>query len=285
MQIVRQLSELAPAIERLREHGQRLALVPTMGALHAGHLALVEEARQRAGSVMATIFVNPLQFNDPTDLQRYPRSEEVDIEQLAQAGCNMLWLPAVDDIYPTGFATCVSVKGVSERWEGEHRPGHFDGVATVVAKLFIATRPDVAIFGEKDFQQLAVVRRMASDLGLGVEVVGLPTVRDPDGLALSSRNALLSGQEREWAPAFHEVLAKAADEVSGGAPVDTVLDRARAALAAAGFGPIDYLAYVDQATLEPLDACRDRGRLIAAAFLGQVRLIDNVCVRSATDRG
>ena len=227
---------------------------------------------------MATIFVNPIQFNDPADLERYPRNEAEDIAKLEAAGCDLVWTPSVEDIYPQGFATTVSVAGVSERWEGEHRPGHFDGVATVVAKLLIAALPDVAIFGEKDFQQLAVIRRMVTDLGLPVEIIGHATVRETDGLAMSSRNALLSAKDRRSAPALYGALAGAAAEIGLGDAVEATLAHARALLEKEGFGPIDYLAYVDGDTLEPLEANRPGGRLIAAAFLGKVRLIDNVRV-------
>ena len=192
MQIVRTGEELALALRDLRSAGRTLALVPTMGALHAGHMALVEEAKLHSDAVGATIFVNPTQFGVGEDFGRYPRQEEQDGRLLSEHGCDLLWLPRVEDIYPDGFATTVSVAGVSERWEGEARPGHFDGVATVVAKLLLSVRPDVALFGEKDFQQLAVIRRMAVDLAIGVELLGVPTVREEDGLALSSRNAYLS---------------------------------------------------------------------------------------------
>src|SRR5688572_23102564 len=190
-----------------------------MGALHAGHMALIEEARRKADRVAATIFVNPLQFGANEDLDRYPRQEEKDAAMLAEAGCDLLWLPAAADMYPPGFATAVSVKGLSDRWEGDVRPGHFDGVATVVAKLLCAVRPDIALFGEKDFQQLAVIRRMAQDLQLGVEVLGVETVRDLDGLALSSRNAYLSADERRRAVELPRALNEAAEQMLSGAPV------------------------------------------------------------------
>jgi pantoate--beta-alanine ligase len=284
VQIVRDLSELPQALEALRARAPRIALVPTMGALHAGHLALVEDAKARADGVVASIFINPLQFNDPGDLERYPRTESADVALLEAAGCDLVWMPTADDLYPAGFATTVHVDGAGVRWEGEHRPGHFDGVATVVAKLFAAIRPDAAIFGEKDFQQLAVIRRMEKDLGLGVEVVGHPTVRSADGLAMSSRNALLSDAERALAPELHRLLQRAASQLRVGVAADEALSSVRDGLAAAGFGKIDYVALADPASLEPLEALPKSGdaRLLAAAFLGTVRLIDNIRVVSDT---
>jgi pantoate--beta-alanine ligase len=282
MQIIRTVGDLAPALAPLREAGEKIALVPTMGALHAGHIALIDAAKANADRVIASIFVNPLQFNDPNDLARYPRQEAEDAARLEQAGCDLLWLPTADQFYPEGFATTVSVAGISDRWEGEHRPGHFDGVATVVSKLFIAAVPDVAVFGEKDWQQLAVIRRMTVDLGLPINIIGLPTIRDEDGLALSSRNALLSEEERARASAMYRLLGDAATGIGGGGDPETVIERAINGLNQAGFGPIDYLAYVDGDSLEPLNRYRQGGRLIAAAFLGRVRLIDNISVISDT---
>jgi pantoate--beta-alanine ligase len=277
VQIIRSGEDLAAACARAREAG-KLALVPTMGALHAGHLKLVEEARARADRVIVSIFVNPLQFNDPGDLQRYPREEADDLAKLEAARCDLVWVPAPEDMFPHGFATTVSVKGVSERWEGEHRPGHFDGVATIVAKLLLATRPDIAVFGEKDFQQLALIRRMTADLGLPMEIAGIATVRDPDGLALSSRNALLSPDERSRALAFPQALGEARDAIRGGQPVADALARAKQRLVEAGFLKIDYVALVDAATLEPLAEPSGKMRLIAAATIGTTRLIDNLPV-------
>ena len=278
MQSIREANQLPVALVALRAGGKSLALVPTMGALHAGHIALVEEARRRADRVVATIFVNPLQFGANEDLDRYPRQEEQDAEMLEQAGCDLLWLPQAQDMYPPGFATTVSVEGLSDRWDGEARPGHFDGVATVVAKLLCAVRPDIAIFGEKDFQQLAVIRRMTQDLQLGVEILGHPTIRDADGLALSSRNAYLSADERQKALALPQALNEAAAQIRSGMPVADSLAQAKERLTAAGFARIDYVALVNALTLEPLDRAGGPMRLIAAAVIGRTRLIDNIAV-------
>jgi len=255
-----------------------LALVPTMGALHAGHLALVAEARKRADKVAASIFVNPAQFGPNEDFSRYPRQEQQDLTMLEEVGCDLVWMPSVADIYPEGFATKISVSGVSDRWEGEARPGHFDGVAIVVAKLLLSVRPNVALFGEKDFQQLAVIRRMVADLSIPVEIIGVPTVREPDGLALSSRNAYLSGDERARAVALPNALKAARDAIAGGGSVGSALARAKQSLVDAGFLKIDYVALVDANTLEPLDAPQGQMRLIAAATIGTTRLIDNIAV-------
>jgi len=280
LQTIREARQLPAALIALRAGGKSLALVPTMGALHAGHLALVDEARRHADNVIATIFVNPLQFSANEDFGRYPRQEEKDEEMLAEAGCNLLWLPQPDEIYPAGFATTVSVKGLSDRWEGEARPGHFDGVATVVAKLLCAVRPDSAVFGEKDFQQLAVIRRMTQDLQLGVEILGMPTVRDADGLALSSRNAYLSTDERQRALALPNALNDAAASIRSDAPVSEVLANAVEQLKTAGFTKVDYVALVNALTLEPLDKAQGPMRLIAAATIGSTRLIDNISVEA-----
>lgn len=277
MQIVRSSEELALAAAALRESGS-LALVPTMGALHAGHMALVSEARRRADRVAATIFVNPTQFAAGEDLDRYPRREEADAKMLQDAGCDLLWLPSVEDIYPQGFSTTVHVAGVSERWEGEARPGHFDGVATVVARLLLAIQPDQALFGEKDFQQLAVIRRMVRDLGIPVQIAEVPTVREPDGLALSSRNAYLSDADRARATALPNALHAARDAILSGTPADNALSRARKDLASAGFRKVDYFALVDSASLEPVADAAGETRLIAAATIGATRLIDNLAV-------
>lgn len=280
MQTIREARQLPAALIALRAGGKSLALVPTMGALHAGHLALIVDAKRHADHVAATIFVNPMQFGANEDFGRYPRQEEKDAGLLSEAGCDLLWLPQPDEIYPAGFATTVSVKGLSDRWEGEARPGHFDGVATVVAKLLCAVRPDIAVFGEKDFQQLAVIRRMTQDLQLGVEIIGMPTVRDADGLALSSRNAYLSADERDRALALPQALNEAAKTILSGEPVERALHEAVERLKAAGFSKVDYVALVNALTLEPLEKSGGPMRLIAAATMGSTRLIDNLPVEA-----
>ena len=277
MQIVRSSEELTNAVRELKRVG-RLSLVPTMGALHAGHMALVAAGKGQADKVAASIFVNPMQFGQNEDFGRYPRREGEDARMLEAAGCDLLWLPGVGDIYPEGFATRISVAGVSARWEGEARPGHFDGVATVVAKLLLSALPDVALFGEKDFQQLAVIRRMVQDLAIPVQVAGVPTVREADGLAMSSRNAYLTEDERQRAAALPRALDYARGAIRDGTAVNLALDTARKMLVEAAFSRIDYLALVDAATLEPLDRPQGEMRLIVAAALGSTRLIDNVAV-------
>ncbi len=286
MQIVRETIALRQLVADWRRAGERIALVPTMGALHAGHMALIEAGKVAADRVIASIFVNPLQFGPSEDLDRYPRTEDADAALLERHGADAVWMPGVGDLYPEGFATSVTVTGVSDRWDGEARPGHFAGVATVVAKLLIAVQPDVALFGEKDFQQLAVIRRMVTDLGLPVEIVGVATVRDGDGIALSSRNAYLSADERARALALPRALdeARAAIESGEHILVSTLLAVARAKLTAAGFGKVDYLALVDAGTLDPVDHATGEMRLIAAATIGKTRLIDNVRVQMATAR-
>lgn len=275
MQIVRGSEELARARSSL---SGSLALVPTMGALHAGHLALIEQAKRTADTVAATIFVNPTQFGPNEDFSRYPRREVEDIAILEDAGCDLLWMPSVEDMYPQGFATSIHVAGLSDRWEGEARPGHFDGVATVVAKLLLSVRADVALFGEKDFQQLVVIRRMVTDLSIPVQITGVATVREPDGLALSSRNAYLSPDERERATNLFRALRDARSAILAGQPVAAALDEGRYALLVAGFSRIDYFALVDASTLEPLDTPHGEMRLVAAAVIGTTRLIDNLAV-------
>jgi pantoate--beta-alanine ligase len=278
MLIARTLFELREACVRL---GPELGLVPTMGALHQGHLALVAAART-GGPVAASIFVNPLQFAPNEDLSRYPRDEAGDLAKLEAAGCDLVWLPDVAEMYPPDAVTKITVSGPAMLWEGAVRPGHFTGVATVVAKLFGQVRPRAAYFGEKDWQQVQVIARMVADLLLPVKIVPVPTVREPDGLALSSRNRFLSAENRAAAPALYAALRAAAATISDGAQVAEVLDKAKAAVAAAGMQP-DYLALVDAESLQPLEsllppANARPARLLAAARAGSVRLLDNVAV-------
>lgn len=275
--IIRELTALRAAVAAIRAEGQRVSLVPTMGALHAGHLALVEAARRPGTKVVASIFVNPRQFGAGEDLSRYPRREASDARMLSEAGCDLLWAPDAGEMYPDGFATTVSVTGVSEPLDGAARPGHFDGVATVVAKLFNQVAPDCAYFGEKDFQQLAVIRRMVADLDMPVEVVGVPTQRDDDGLALSSRNVYLSPEERDKAVALPRALGVAARAIGRGDDPAKALADARASLEAAGFA-VDYVALADAETLLDEPAADRPRRLLAAARLGSTRLIDNIPV-------
>lgn len=274
MHVARTVPDLRRAVAALP---RPLALVPTMGALHAGHVALVDEARRRAATCCTSIFVNPLQFGPTEDLTRYPRDEAGDLARLDAAGCGLVWLPSVDAMYPPGAATTVEVGGPTEGFEGAARPGHFRGVATVVLKLLHQVGPDVALFGEKDWQQLQVVRRMTADLDLPVEIAGVPTVREPDGLALSSRNRFLSPGERAAAPRLFAVLRSVAARIAGGEAVADALRSGRDALHGAGLAP-DYLDLVDAATMRPQREWRPPGRLVAAARLGTVRLLDNVPV-------
>ncbi|PXA86038.1 pantoate--beta-alanine ligase [Nostoc sp. 3335mG] len=287
MQIIRELSALRDAVREYRSEGKRIALVPTMGALHAGHLALVEEGLRRADVVVTSIFVNPRQFAPHEDLERYPRRERADAQLLEKANATILWAPPVEEVYPEGFATNVTVSGISEVLDGAARPGHFDGVATVVLKLFNQVMPDIALFGEKDWQQLAVVRRMKTDLDLTLEIVGVPTVRDDQGLALSSRNAYLTEDELARARTLPRALGEAAAAIGRGEPVAGALAAAIARLAEAGFDPIDYVSLRDAETLAPIETLVDRpARLLAAARMGGARLIDNlaVTVSASTDK-
>ena len=280
MEIVRTARDIRAVTGSWRGGGFSVGLVPTMGGIHAGHLALAAAAKKKDGRVAASLFVNPRQFGPDEDLSAYPRDEAADAARLASAGVDILFAPTLAEIYPDGFATTVSVAGLSEPLCGAFRPGHFDGVATVVAKLLTATAPDAAWFGEKDYQQLQVVKRLVRDLGLPVAVRSVATVREPDGLALSSRNAYLTVDERRRAPALHRALAAmAAAMAAGAADVAGEVARAAEALRLAGFDPVDYVAAVDAETLAPLTGPPRRpARAMAAATLGRARLIDNVPV-------
>jgi pantoate--beta-alanine ligase len=275
MLIARSLRELRAACAGLRRHADVLAFVPTMGALHAGHRALVRAGVASGEATVASIFVNPLQFGPNEDLSRYPRDEAGDLATLEAEGCALAWLPDVATMYPSGEATTVTVAGPAERWEGEARPGHFRGVATVCAKLFGQVRPDRAYFGEKDWQQLQVVKRMVADLLLLPEIVGVATMREADGLAMSSRNRFLSAVERAKAPALIGVLRATGEQLATGSAAAGPLRAARAGLEAQGFS-VDYFALVDGVTLEPIAQAAPGARLIAAAKLGHVRLLDNI---------
>ncbi|MDB5702680.1 MAG: pantoate--beta-alanine ligase [Sphingomonadales bacterium] len=275
MQTIRDLNDLRAARGLLTG---TVAIVPTMGALHAGHLALVAAAKERADHVVATIFVNPMQFGPNEDLARYPRREAEDAAMLEAAGVAILWMPTVATMYPDGFATRVSVGGLGDVLDGAARPGHFDGVSTVVAKLFGQVRPDVAFFGEKDWQQLAVIRRMVTDLDLGLEIVGVPTEREADGLALSSRNAYLSATERDAALALPRALTAAVGAIEKGENVAEALAEARIVVSEAGFA-IDYIELVDARLLSVTEA-KGETRIVAAARIGMTRLIDNFAVRA-----
>lgn len=277
---VKTVRELRAAVARARSEGKRIGLVPTMGNLHAGHVALVSKAAQRADFVVASIFVNPLQFGAGEDLDNYPRTLAADQEKLLAAGCNLLFAPSVEEIYPDGMAgqTLVSVPGVSEGLCGASRPGHFDGVATVVTKLFNMVQPDLAIFGEKDFQQLAVIRKLVRDLNLPIQILGEPIVRAADGLALSSRNGYLNAEQRAVAPQLYRVLSELASALrSGRTDHAALLAEAAAQLSAAGFAP-DYLEIRNPLTLRPATTADRQLVILAAARLGTTRLIDNLLV-------
>ncbi len=279
MQIIRDLAGLRAARGALRDEGKRLALVPTMGALHAGHMALIEAGRRRADAVAASIFVNPRQFSPSEDLVKYPRRERADLNMLEAAGCDIVWAPPVEVMYPEGFATNVSIADVTDVLEGIVRPGHFDGVATVVLKLLNQITPDVALFGEKDWQQLLVIRRLVTDLDLAVEIAGVPIVRDDHGIALSSRNAYLSEEELTAARALPRALGEAAAAIGRGEPVEAVLAAACGRLHEAGFSTIDYVTLRDAGTLAVIDRLGDApARLLAAARIGAARLLDNLPV-------
>ncbi|MGZ6212841.1 MAG: pantoate--beta-alanine ligase [Candidatus Binataceae bacterium] len=273
---VRDVDSLRRRIKAWRREGLSIALVPTMGALHAGHLTLMDRAKKMADRVVASLFVNPKQFGPSEDLASYPRRESEDFELLSAAGVHLLFAPDVPAMYPTGFATTVHLDGFGDVLEGAHRPGHFDGVATVVAKLLLQTLPDIALFGEKDYQQLMIIRRLVADLNIPVDIIGVSTVRDPDGLALSSRNAYLTPAERAAAPALFAALTTAARAIADGKDVTAVLAAARGAVLQAGFRQVDYIEARNAETFAPLTACDEPGRVLGAAFLGKARLIDNV---------
>jgi pantoate--beta-alanine ligase len=272
------VADLRRQVDAWRAAGERIALVPTMGALHEGHLALVREARTRADRVAVSIFVNPAQFAPSEDFARYPRDVEGDRAKLLRGGVDLVYAPQVSEMYPEGFATRIAVDGPAKGLESDFRPHFFAGVVTVVAKLFLQCQPDFAMFGEKDYQQLLVVTRLARDLDLDLEVVGVPTVREADGLALSSRNAYLTPESREVAAHLNRVLADTSVKARAGISVPQAEAEGAAALLAAGFDRVDYVALRDAATLVPLRELNRPARVLAAARIGGLRLIDNMAV-------
>jgi pantoate--beta-alanine ligase len=280
--IVRTRSELQSAVRQARQSGATIGFVPTMGALHDGHISLVKIAGDKSSFVVASIFVNPKQFAPGEDLDVYPRDEAGDVARLSAAGCNLVYCPSVEEMYPAGSVTNVRVEEMSDLLDGIYRPHFFYGVATVVARLFIHVKPDVAVFGEKDYQQLQIIRRMVRDLGFGIEIIGGRTWRDCDGLAQSSRNAYLSAEERQRANAIFAALHRAACRIRIGVAIEDAVREARGHILAAGFSRLDYVSAVDPATLQDLpDGPLDEGqacRLLAAAWMGSTRLIDNIGV-------
>jgi len=277
---VRTVADLRARIGEWRAAGESVGLVPTMGALHRGHMALVEASKARCGRTVATLFVNPKQFGENEDFDVYPRSEASDSDMLREAGVDLLFAPGVGEMYPDGFSTSVGVGPIGDILEGAHRPGFFTGVATVVTKLLLQSLPDAAFFGEKDFQQLQVIRRLARDLDIPVEIAGVATVREADGLAMSSRNAYLTDEQRVIAPALHAALNGVANRVRGGETCAEAIAAESDGLLRAGFEAVDYLAVMDVERFEPAAARADlagrSGRVLGAARIGKTRLIDNI---------
>lgn len=273
--IVRRVADLRAHVAAFRKAGCSVGLVPTMGALHDGHLALIRRAKAENDRVVASIFVNPTQFGPNEDLGAYPRDEAGDVAKLASVDCDLLFAPDVGEMYPQGFATSVAIAGLTTHLCGASRPGHFGGVATIVSKLLLQALPDRAYFGEKDFQQLQVIKRLARDLDIPVSIIGVPTIREADGLALSSRNRYLSPTDRQLAALLPLTLREAAMQLGKGGEAAPVLAAAESRLLEGGFARIDYVALCDEATLQPIARAQSGSRLFIAAYLGRTRLIDN----------
>lgn len=269
-------ADLADLTARWCAEGQRIGLVPTMGALHAGHISLIDAVAPKTDRVIVSIFVNPTQFGPNEDFEEYPRTLDADLDALASTKAHAVYCPRVTDLYPDGFDTLIQPGRVSEQFEGAERPGHFSGVATVVTKLIRQTRADVAIFGEKDFQQLAVLRQVARDLDLGTEIIGAPILREKDGLALSSRNRYLSVEERKVAGTLNAHLRVLKEAIAAGTPFAEAEDRCKTSLLREGFSRVDYVTIVDPRTLEPAQEDADAAHVLAVARIGSVRLLDNM---------
>ena len=273
------IQEVRTQVKNWQREGQKIGLVPTMGDLHEGHLSLVDAAQQHCDKVIATIFVNPTQFGPGEDFDRYTRQEQQDFDQLSQRKVDLLWTPVAAEIYPPDFQTKITLSQVTQGYCGAKRPGHFDGVAGIVSKFFNIITPDMAFFGEKDFQQLALIKQMCKDLNFDIEIGSVPTCREKDGLAMSSRNRYLSDAQRQIAPHLYATLTELAQEIAyNRSPVPHLLRDKQQNLLDAGFDQIDYLAYCDSHSLAPLSHYQENSRLLAAAFLGKTRLIDNIAV-------
>ena len=277
-EIIRTLVELRSKVAGWKAAGESVAVVPTMGALHQGHLSLVRAAKEACDRVIVTIFINPKQFNNPDDYKNYPRTEEEDARKLIALKADVVYVPDGEQMYPNGFATTVSVEGITQGLCGAHRAGHFDGVATIVTKLFTQTQADKAFFGEKDYQQLQVVPRLARDLDLPIEVIGCPTIREEDGLAMSSRNLLLSDRARTWAPELHRAMEEMSEGLLAGGDLETLRAAAVSRVERAGFTQVEYLDLRSADQLELMTTPDRPARLLAAAWLAGVRLIDNIAV-------
>lgn len=276
--VVRTVKELREKVASARSAGKTIGLVPTMGALHHGHLSLVDVVSQSADFIVVSIFVNPTQFGEGEDFDAYPRDEQSDLNKLASTQASLVYIPDVSEMYPDDDATTVSVSKVSEKYEGAHRPGHFDGVATVVSKLFLQCLPDKAVFGEKDYQQLAVIRQFARDLSIPVDVIGAPIIREPDGLAASSRNVYLDAHARDIAGQFNVILRQLVQNAENGMGLREAEKKAASELLDAGFDAVDYVNIVHPATLEPFETTTGYARVIAVVRLGKVRLLDNMAI-------